>query len=324
MAVFNANMLIKESRKASGLSQIQVAEGICSRQTISAIERGERKPDWFTFSNIMRKLNLDPTEYYNDVVGKDEIYIYNQVSLANQLLKSFDFDGLKAEVEKMEQDERFANGLGYQVLLSFRCNLYSKGPYVNTKLALDYAFEYMKIFRPDFEIEKIPTYFLSANDIRIINIFSNAYHSLGEIEKSIQISYMLLDNLAKNYYANIDNILKVTRVNVTNNLVQKLLAVATETKSLERFEECIQVANKGLAMLKGLNDNIVTYFRLLYCKAYALMCLGRKDEAGLLMKRCILFSHAMGEDIPFDMAVDFKKSDLEKNFGYKLEIAVLH
>ncbi len=67
MPLFNANMLIRELRKARGLTQEKLAEGICSRQTITKIENGERKPDWWTFKNIMLRLESDPENYMSDI-----------------------------------------------------------------------------------------------------------------------------------------------------------------------------------------------------------------------------------------------------------------
>jgi len=126
MALFNANLIIRELRKAKGITQEALAEGICSRSTITMIEQGKRKPDWFTFSNIMKKLGVDPTRYFNDIASEDELYIYNQINVANKLLGSFDFDGVKVELEKMEKDKRFTKGLGYQVLVGYRSILYSQ------------------------------------------------------------------------------------------------------------------------------------------------------------------------------------------------------
>ena len=53
MAMFNANLIMRELRKAKGLTQEQMAEGICSRSAIAMIEKGERKPDWHIFSGAM-------------------------------------------------------------------------------------------------------------------------------------------------------------------------------------------------------------------------------------------------------------------------------
>ena len=79
MSVFNVGMLISHLRKKKGLSQEQLAEGICARSTVGRIEKGERKPDWFTFRNIMLRLGQGPNLYYSDIATPDEMHVNPQV-----------------------------------------------------------------------------------------------------------------------------------------------------------------------------------------------------------------------------------------------------
>jgi len=316
MALFNANLIIKELRKAKGLTQEQLAEGICSRSTITMIEQGKRKPDWFTFSNIMKKLDVDPAQYFSDIACEDEIYIYNQINIANKLLGLFDYDGLKVELEKIEQDERFAKGLGYQVLLGYRSIFYNQEKYMDVELAFKYSWEYIRLFRPDFEIDKIPDYFLSDNDIKAINRLATVYNSSGDTKKAVAIRYMLLENFEKNYKVNTENSMRDTYIYTISNIARALV------EELGQYEEGIEMVEKGMEMLKG-TENIKAYIRLLYHKAYALMYLGRKQEGEEAFKRCFMFSYAMGDSAPLDMKVDYHKQYFKKIFGYDLEIALV-
>jgi len=315
MALFNANLIIRELRKAKGLTQEQLAEGICSRSTITMIEQGKRKPDWFTFSNIMKKLEVDPTQYFSDIASEDEIHIYNQINIANKLIGLFDYEGLKAELEKIEKDERFTHGLGYQVLLGYRSIFYSQEKYMDIDLAFKYSMEYIRLFRPNFEIEKIPDYFLSDNDIKAINRLATAYNSSGDNEKAIAIRYMLLENFEKNYKVDIENSLRDTYIFTISNIARALV------EEVGRYEESIQMVDKGMEMLKG-SENVKAYIRLLYHKAYALMYLNRTQEGEEHFKRCLMFSYALGESAPSDMKVEYHKDYFKKIFGYELGLTI--
>jgi len=315
MALFNANLIIKELRKAKGLTQEQLAEGICSRSTITMIEQGKRKPDWFTFSNVMKKLEVDPTQYFSDIASEDEIYIYNQINIANRLIGLFDYEGLKLELEKIEQDERFANGLGYQVLLGYRSIFYSQDKYMNVELAFKYSLEYIQLFRPDFEIEQIPDYFLSDNDIKAINRLATVYNSSGDSEKAIAIRYALIENFERNYKVDVENNMRDTYIYTISNIARALV------EEVGRYEEGIQMADKGLEILKG-SENVKAYIRLLYHKAYSLMHLGRKSEGEEAFKRCLLFSYALGDSAPSDMKVDYHKYYFKDKFGYTLDLTI--
>jgi len=315
MALFNANLLIRELRKAKGLTQEQLAEGICSRSTITMIEQGKRKPDWFTFSNIMKKLEVDPARYFSDIACEDEMYIYNQINIANKLLGTFDYEGLKLELEKIEKDKRFAKGLGYQVLLGYRSIFYSQEKYMDVELAFKYSMEYIRLFRPDFEIEKIPEYFLSDNDIKAINRLATVYNSMGDNERAIAIRYMLLENFERNYKVDIENSLRDTYIYTISNIARALV------EEVGRHDECIQMANRGMELLKG-SENVKAYVRLLYHRAYAYMYLGRKAEGEEDFRRCLMFSYAMGDSAPSDMAFEYHMTEFKRVFGYEIEVAV--
>jgi len=169
-------------------------------------------------------------------------------------------------------------------------------------------------FRPDFEIEKIPEYFLSDNDIKAINRLAGAYYSSGDKEKAIAIRYLLLENYERNYSVDIDNSLRNTYVYTISNIVRAL-------EEVERDEEGLYLAEKGLRILHG-SENVKGYVRFLYHKAYALVHLGRKQEGEDVFKRCFMFSYVLGDSAPSDMMLEFQKKAFEKRFGYELRFSV--
>jgi transcriptional regulator with XRE-family HTH domain len=63
MPRFSADTLIKSLRKAKGLTQHELCEGICSQDELSRIERNKHRPTWYVFERIMQKLGEDPNRY---------------------------------------------------------------------------------------------------------------------------------------------------------------------------------------------------------------------------------------------------------------------
>jgi len=323
MAIFNANILMRELRKASGISQANAAEGICARQTISAIERGERKPDWFTFSNVMKKYNVDPAQYYSDVAGEDEVYIYNKQNEVLKMVSAQDFEGLKTLIDELEQDERWLSGLGYQSMLTFKSRLYNQGVYRNPDLAIKYCYEYLRLFRSDFDEANIKDYFLSDNEINVISWLATAYVHKADIageeltgsgpylDKTIEIRYALLENLKQNYASDVGNTLAKTYIFTLANLAAVLVHMA------KRYDEAIQIIDRGFDIFIGHNDNPYIYFRMLSCKAKALMSLGRKEEGEECFKRLLLFSIAIGDIAPFDMRTEWLKNEWVNDFSFE-------
>jgi len=315
MASFNANMLMRELRKASGLTQKQVAEGICSRQTISMIESGDRKPDWYTFSNVMRKLNVDPTQYYNDIASEDEIKLFNRVEEVIKLSRALDYEGLKVSLDEVEQDERYSKGYGQLILLGLKSSVYGQGPYKNAELALKYSYEFIRIFRPDFEIEKIPEYFLSDSDIKAIQRLAMAYNCSNEIERELQIKYMLLENLKKNYAINADSAFRYTQCTIISNMVRTLV------QFLKRYDEAIQVIEDNMDIMKHANMVSIYMYTLMYITV-AYMHLGRKAEGEDAYKRCLMYAHAVDNNFALNMTVENVKSFFKEELGYELDVVV--
>ena len=315
MAVFNASILMRELRKASGLTQKRVAEGVCSRSTLCAIERGDFKPDWFIFRNVMMKLNVDPTRYYNDIVSEDETYVYNQQAINSKLLTAIDIEGLKSQISKMEQDKRFAKGNGYLLLLASKSAMHHYEPCLDPDLAFKYAMEYLKILRSDFEIDKIPTYFLSPSELLTVNKIGNTYAFSGNHEKALEIFYMTLDNIEKNYMIDVCYQFEAAYFTLLSN------AALTLMRYVGRYDESIQLADKGMDMMKDFYAS-VHYIHLLYSKASSLIYLGRKQEGEHEFRRCIMYAYAMNNDVSAEMTIESLKNDFEKQFNYKLDLTM--
>jgi len=235
---------------------------------------------------------------------------------ANLIIKELRKARGLTQIEKMEQDERFSKGLGYQILIGYKGILYSQHTYMDAELAFKYTMEYIRLLRPDFEIEKIPEYFLSDNDIKAIGRLATVYNSSGDKEKAIAIRYMLLENFERNYRVDTETSLRDTYIYTISNIARALV------EEVGRYEEGLQMAEKGMEMLKG-SENVKAYIRLLYHKAYALIFLDRKLEGEEAFKRCLMFSYALGDSAPLDMTIEYHKKFFKEIFGYELEVSIL-
>ena len=63
MANYRANDVIRLTRKAVGLSQEAISEGICSVETFSRIERGKTKIKGDTYKKIMERLERNTDKF---------------------------------------------------------------------------------------------------------------------------------------------------------------------------------------------------------------------------------------------------------------------
>lgn len=308
MPLFNAKILIKELRKARGLTQQQLAEGICSRQTVYMIERGERRPDWPVFQEIMARLGVNPEEYYSDFASDDDIRIANLLVECNGYLRAFDFAAIKKILGECEKDPLFSEGNGKLFLLNLKAHHFSQGDYKNTELSIKNALEYMQIIRPGFEIEKITDYFLSGREMKMINTIATAYKHSGEGARAIEIRQMLKANLEKKHMK--ESYENERYLDLTSNIAHSLM---TEN----RLDECIKTCDEGIAAALSHHDTRV-YMRLIGYKARSLMLLGKTAEGEPLYKKYLHYAYAMDGYARIDFA--FEKEEFEEIFGRTLNL----
>jgi len=313
MALFNTGAMIHELRKAKGLTQAQLAEGICARQTVTAIEKGERKPDWFTFKLIMRKLDVNPDNYFNDIASADDIFVRQQLQKCDKLLLSFDWDALKIEHDKMEKDKRFAKGEGHRIFLGLKANFFNQGKYQNPQLAIDASIERLKMSRTDFDLQLVSTYILTFEEQMALNSLATAYYNLGEHGKCIDIR----KNIAISFEQNNEKSLNDAELSFHYFIV--VTGLCLNLKDSQRYEECIIWADKAIKLYSG-SHNTVFFMRITRYKAFSLLKLGQREEGEKLYIKALLYANIFDEYIEHNF--ELAKTEFEENFGYKLDLSV--
>lgn len=90
MANYRANDVIRLTRKAVGLSQEAISEGICSVETFSRIERGKTKINGDTYKKIMERLERNTDKFYAVCSGEDVDLLDDVAAIENAIAK-FDY-----------------------------------------------------------------------------------------------------------------------------------------------------------------------------------------------------------------------------------------
>jgi transcriptional regulator with XRE-family HTH domain len=310
MPIFNATLLISELRKAKNLSQAKLAEGICSRETIVKIEKGERKPDWWTLKNLMMRLEVNPENFVSDIASEDEMYVINKCNECSAYMTSFNFEALKNEIDTLANDERFAKSRDGSLLLRLRANLHLQGPYKDSKLAVQYILEYIKLQRPDFDVNNIADYFLSPDEYQMINLLAIVYRDLYGIPEALVIWRGLKANYERSHTVNLG---------VNESYTVLLSNIALALKHMESYEECLLAVDEGMTQALKYHD-MRAYSRYLHQRAWCLLKLGNKEEGEEAYKKFLMFAYVLDGYA----GIDFKtvKKEYEDVFGGKLELAV--
>jgi len=188
--------------------------------------------------------------------------------------------------------------------------------YVDPKRAIECGLECIRLTRPDFEIEKIPDYFLAPHEHLIIYQLATAYIKLEGVDKAIDIWYMVKDNMEKRYAASIEKHPLI----ISNARYRDLLLQITFVLSkANRHEECLKASEEGLATAYHSN-NLLHFVNYLSFKAESLEKLGRADESKEFYKKMLMLHFILDGYGPYSF-VKCKK-DYEDNPGGTLDLSL--
>ena len=317
--LLNTNALIKKLRIAHGMTQEKLAEGICSRETISKIEKGERKPDWFILQNVLQRLGVNLDELYNDInefTSEDVAYVVKRYDELKRHFEAFEYEEMKKILDELEKDKRFAEssvkngGRGYHVFLRFKAALYIAGPYKNLRACVDYAIKCIKLNRPNFDLDKISDYFLSPEELALLSLIAVAYKELHGISKTIEIFHKVKAHYEEQHMINIHN---------NRRYRELLLNIASALKFAGRHEECLEIAEYGLKYA-FIHSEMRACFIYMHHIAWCLMKLDRRSEGEEQYKKCLMFAYVLGSHsvVSFEDA----KKDYEEAFGGSINLSL--
>ncbi len=237
MAVFQLGPVIRSRREELGLSQEDLADGICSVPTLSRIENGERMPTKNHFEMLMQRLGYSTTalDWYTEKRDFQihelkfqirQAYVARNLSLAGALLEQM--EALLAA--PTNTDQQFVRL--YQILLG-------KEELPNDQ-RLQRLEDALLLTCPKYKTSHIPKV-LTYEEIILLNNIAICYSKAGRSEQAISIL-----RSAKDYYDRhvvISEEALRTQSMILYNL-SKLLGTTGQ------YNECIAVCDLGISLAK--------------------------------------------------------------------------
>lgn len=156
--VYRMEKVVADRRRLLGITQNQLAEGICTAKTIRRLEQGNCRPHGYNLYEILNRLEL-----YSDFV-MDEIVSYNARDM-ELLEKVYDAIGMN-ETERAQE-----------LLRTLKANIdmgYTRNRQMVERLELDFDYQGGKISKKDYEddLKKIIGYSVKyENFFRSVNVY---------------------------------------------------------------------------------------------------------------------------------------------------------
>ncbi|MBM7585321.1 transcriptional regulator with XRE-family HTH domain [Bacillus pakistanensis] len=178
---------IKELRKNVGLSQEDLAEGICTQAQISKIEKGIVYPYASTLYLISQKLGVD-VNYFFDIGMTPRLDYVQEVEYQLKVARrTFDYQGLKQIVQAEEN-----NPLFFQNKVNLQLLLWHKGIYIY-ELEKDIE-KTIKTLKSAVELTRQKTKVFSEREIEI-QISLGIIYFRYDIEKAVETYMKINDEL---------------------------------------------------------------------------------------------------------------------------------
>jgi transcriptional regulator with XRE-family HTH domain len=275
--VLNIGSLVKNRRIELGLSQAQVAEGICMRETISRLEKNKALPRLFLIDKILDKLTIDGDTLICLPSSKQDIYsLKKQTEIYGYMYNAEKFpkEGgrkLKKALERLNKDDNIDDSYK-SFLLDFgytHLYIYSKEER-RLDLAEEMAFSLLRKYRPGFDVSQLDTYYLTSTELNIINRLSYLYRLKGEPKTAV---YILEISKAFQENKQLDRDLRGFRP----IYISTIMHLADTFLVSSCFEEALNLFDTYYPRLKE-HDSLKLVMKFLYVRCLALLNLGRKQE----------------------------------------------
>ncbi|MGG0718427.1 helix-turn-helix domain-containing protein [Robertmurraya massiliosenegalensis] len=231
---------LKNIRKRAGLSQKELASGICSQAQISKIEKNDEIPSALILNEISKKLGVD-MNYFFEIQQSHTLEFINQIKdQVWNLKKQKKYSELQKLIIKTKRNPLFQDGENLKFLIWHEAICLH---YVQNE-----SREAVKLLKKGLQINPYQKdEFYKEIDIQLIN-------SLAVLQKELKM-YDESEANFKKVYKLLKHIPKLTDNTIELRRLFGLAQLYTET---ERFEESIKLCQKGI----NLCDEMETLYLL--------------------------------------------------------------
>lgn len=202
MANYRAGDVIRLTRNATGLTQEQLSEGVCSVETLSRIENGKHSVKKGTYAQLMARMERDIRRNYAVCTSKDMELLEERIWMEDALSKH-EYEKTEQYLQILKQkidDSKISSQYIERIegVVEYRLGKIDAKEYVKR---MDEA---IKITVPDYEkymSEKEISSVYPYTELEVMTLISlaNAYGNMEEPDKSIQIFNVLLQCLKEDY-----------------------------------------------------------------------------------------------------------------------------
>ena len=294
---FDAGKIIARLRKQRGISQEKLA-GLSDRSNLSRIERGQQGISRVLLEFYLDRLGYSLERFTPFLLSDDEASIYALRDEIEDYIANDNVYKAKKTLAEMEALDAFKQGLHKQFLLTCKAGILIKTDIQQTSELLHEA---IVITIEDFDEDKIQSYLLARNDIKIINMMATIHSKSDELDRAISLLEGVATVIRQKY---------MDAYEKARSLTLTLYNLSCHLGAQKRYMEEIDILDEAIA--EGQANRCYGLLpKLFYNKAYCLFMLDKPEEAKPLMLNayytCITFGlHGLAKTMKTNVYNNFK------------------
>lgn len=209
--------IIRSLRKQAGLSQEELADGICSSVSISRIENGTQMPSSTVLESLLSKLGTG-TYQICDIYYKNEkqLAFEEKAELVTKLISEGSLSEAKEQLALLEDNARESDAnKQFYMLLNASIKLYEQASPVEILTMLKQA---LALTKPTFDYSDFRNMLLSVREANILNVIVVVLYRLDRSVEAIRLGEELMTVLKKHKSGLKEY--QVIKINLAFNLAQ--------------------------------------------------------------------------------------------------------
>lgn len=271
MSIFSIGEIIRKQRNLLGISQEELAYGICSVPTLSRIENGDRVPNKANFDALMQRMGQSG-EMYDAYIGDNDLDIHEKKFYIRQAIMCGSLENAKILLDSLTKIMQKNDTLTIQFVQYME--VLTESLEINSETQIKKLENAIKITVPRYGQVKLCDCLLTFDDITIINNIANAYGNIKDYRKAINLFYELKEYIDTRYI-NSEEIIRTYPLLLYN--LSKWLGLEG------RYDECIEICDIGTKLISESGRSKLLG-KLLYNKAWCMIEKGNERDENELAK----------------------------------------
>lgn len=280
MAIRSAKNIIREARIQSGMTQEEMADGICSLQALSRIECGFENVSSNTFEALMHRAGF-PRSRFPVFADRDDFECYRSLKYARFHLDAWQLAPAWKELQKLKTLNWGANKFYYQEWLLLYSRLQFRSYCCDHKKNYTVLMDALHITRPHFTPGELTKVLLTKTELEIVTALAQEVLYLGKKAECIRI----IDNFDNCIDDRILSFMEKTRLQAEAAIVRVKYLL-----SIAEYENAFMIADWHRHQMVSDIES-APLFELTFLTGLSCFQSGHQKEADFLVKAAYYTAH---------------------------------